>query len=247
MRSKKVGYFELYRDDRSAATNIEGVDVTRMRVGYAAFGEAEPCYFLPWDESGAIVKLRIPARGTHAPDPGIFFTAAINGCSVFIQGDPDGPTVYHAGGSTNRSDKNDAARFWRVALRNHIRSSETAQARGQIQGEVNKTHYVTTPGTQRDSSTPTAETYEKLLKEKLDKRGSFEVREVSPWGCVFGIRTGDNWKFYLQENATVICNYVTRTGVRTVCHARPMKVNQIFPGGTSQISAMNHIVPITVT
>ncbi|PWR02153.1 hypothetical protein DKT77_12845 [Meridianimarinicoccus roseus] len=249
MQSKKVGYVELFKDERAQLTdgNLEGVDVTRMRAGFAPFGEAEPVYFLPWDEAGAIVKLHIPPKGTHNPDPDIFFTAAINGCSVFVQGTPDDPTVYHAGGSTNRSDKNDAARFWRVALRNHIRNSATAQARGQISGEINKTHYVTTPGTSNDSSTPTAEKYEKLLKDKLNKQGSFEVREVSPWGCVFGIRTGDDWAFYLQENATVICNYVRPAGVRTVCYARPMKINQIFPGGSSQISAMNHIVPISVT
>jgi len=247
MRSKKIGYIELFKDVRAGGGNNEGVNVTRMRSQYAQFGEAEPVYFLPWDQSGAIVKLRIPAKGGHAPDPDFFFTAAINGCSVFVQGDPTSPTVYHGGGATNVSDKNEAARFWRHALINHIKTSGTAQARGRISGEVNKTHYVTTPGTVNNTSTVTAEKYEKLLKDQLNKKGSFEVQEVSPWGCVFGVRTGNDWAFYLQENATVICNYVTKGGVSTRSYARPMKVSKIFPGGTSGISTMNHIVPISIT
>ena len=227
--------------------NDEGAGVVRMKSAYAAFGEAKSIYFLPWDESGAIIKLHLPTKGRHNPDPDVFFTAAINGCSVFVQGDPDNPTVYHAGGNTGRSDHNDAARFWRHALVNHMKSSDTAQARGKIQAEVNKTDYVRTPGTQSNSSTPTADKYEQELRQRLNKKGSFTVTMVSPWGCVFGLRTGNNWEFYLQENGTVVCNYVTKAGVRTVSYARPMKLNKIFPGGTSGISSMSLPVPVTIS
>jgi hypothetical protein len=252
MSSKKIGYVELFDDMRPGGAkmedrNDEGAGVVRMKYAYSTFGEASPIYFLPWDESGAIIKLHLPTKGKHAPDPDVFFTAAINGCSVFVQGDPDNPTVYHAGGNTGRSDHNDAARFWRHALVNHLKNSETAQARGKIQAEINKTDYVRTPGTQSNSSTPTADKYEQELKDRLDKKGSFTVTMVSPWGCVFGLRTGTNWEFYLQENGTVVCNYVTKAGVRTVSYARPMKLNKIFPGGTSSISSMSLPVPVTIS
>jgi hypothetical protein len=252
MSSKKIGYIELFDDMRPGGgkmedRNDEGAGVVRMKSAYSTFGEAKPIYFLPWDESGAIIKLHLPTKGRHVPDPDVFFTAAINGCSVFVQGDPTSPTVYHAGGNTGRSDHNDAARFWRHALVNHIKNSDTAQARGKLQAEVNKTDYVRTPGTQSNSSTPTADKYEQELKDRLNKKGSFTVTMVSPWGCVFGVRTGNNWEFYLQENGTVVCNYVTKAGVRTVSYARPMKLNKIFPGGTSNISAMSLPVPVTIS
>jgi len=252
MSSQKIGYIELFDDMRPGGAkaedrNDEGAGVVRMKSAYSTFGEAKPIYFLPWDESGAIIKLHLPTKGKHKPDPDVFFTAAINGCSVFVQGDPDNPTVYHAGGNTGRSDHNDAARFWRHALVNHMKDSDTAQARGKIQAEVNKTDYVRTPGTQSNSSTPTADKYEQELKDRLNKKGSFTVTMVSPWGCVFGVRTGTNWEFYLQENGTVVCNYVTKAGVRTVSYARPMKLNKIFPGGTSSISSMSLPVPITIS
>jgi hypothetical protein len=252
MRSKKVGYIELFNDVRPGGAraedrNDEGAGVIRLKSAFGAFGEAQPAYFLPWDESGAIVKLRISAKGTNNPDPDVFFTAAINGCSVFVQGTASSPTVYHAGGNTGRSDHNDAARFWRHALINHVKTSRTAQGRGKVQGEVNKTEYVKTPGTVGNATTPTADQYERELKARLDKKGSFTVTMVNPWGCVFGVRTGTDWEFYLQENGTVVCNYVTKTGVRTVSYARPMQLTKIFPGGPSRIASMRLLVPVKVT
>ena len=38
---------------------------------------------------------------TAIPNPDIFFTAAINGCSVFVNGNAADPTVYHGGAEQN--------------------------------------------------------------------------------------------------------------------------------------------------
>ena len=262
MRAHKVAHVELYADMRNPHTptdatggnsnkNNEGTGVVRVRGKFSAFGDALPAYFLPWDDRGAIVRLTIPPKGKIKVDPNIFFTATINGCSVFVQGDTKSPTIYHAGGSTGRKDHNDAARFWRHALQNYIGNSESANARGKLVSEVNKTQYIKTPGTQNNSTTPQAAEYERILHEKLEKTGSCEVTMVNPWGCIFGIRSGDSWTMYLQENATVICNYLTKAqdgkvSRRTVPYAKPIGLSQIFPGGTSSIAKMHHMVPVTI-
>lgn len=247
MRSKKVAHIEMFTDVRDGgASNREGKQVVRMRSQFGAFGEAEPVYFLPWDDRGYIVKLRIPKTTRADPGPSIFFTAAINGCSVFVQGDPDAPTVYHAGGSTGIKDPSEAARMWRQVLAKHIRDSNTASARGSIHGEVNKTQYITSTATTNAKSTPTAEQYERELRSLLDKKGSFRVEYVTPWGCVFGVRTGNDWAFYLQENATVFCNYVKKKDVRTVMYARPIQLTKVYPGGSSRIASMTHQVPVKI-
>ena len=246
---EKVAYIEFYKDMKmggKSGASQEGIGVMRFDAGYDSTTGGTPIYFLPWDTSGAIIRLVIPRKGVNTPDPDIFFTAAINGCSVFFQGTPDHPTIYHAGGSSGESDHNQAAKFWRQALRNHIANSATATNRGGIVGEVNKTQYVKTPGTKGNSSTPQAEEYERHLKQKLDKTGKFTVTMVNPWGCVMGIRTGNNWMFYLQENATVICNIVTKTGVQTRYYAKPMSIRQIFPG-SGAIASMRATVPVKVT
>lgn len=242
--SRKVIYMELFKDSGGVGNN-EGRDVLRFNAQEDPFGDARPIYFLPWDSGGAVVQLTIPRKGVRDEDPDIFFTAAINGCSVFVQGTPQQPTIYHGGGDTGRSDHQDAARFWRQAVKSHIDGMHNVMD-GQVHSEVNKTHYIKTPGTVANSSTPRAEAYEKLLKDELEKRGKFQVQMVNPWGCVFGIRTGEDWEFYLQENATVICQYISRRSVETRYYARPMQLNKIFPGAPSRVSSMAHTVPVKI-
>lgn len=258
---RKIGYVQFYRDmDRSGVAavrdlngnlvapgqdNREGKGVIRFRVSYNAVNGWVPVYFLPWYSNGGIVRMVIPRKGRNDPDPDVFFTAAINGCSIFIQGQADHPTIYHAGGATGQSDHNQAARFWREALNNYIASSNSATNRGYVTAEVNKTQYVKTPGTQGNSTTPRAQQYENWLKQKLDKTGKFTVTMVNPWGCVMGIRTGNDWAFYLQENATVICSIVTKAGVQVRQYARPMAITKVYPGGGA-VANMMMKVPVKV-
>ncbi|WP_077002958.1 hypothetical protein [Variovorax sp. KK3] len=249
MRDHKVAYAKLWKDRQmggKSGAEQEGIGVLRFDADYADDGSRKPIWFLPWDASTAIVRLTIPPKGTTAEDPDIFFTAAINGCSVFFQGSQANPTIYHAGGNTGQSDHNEGARFWREALRKHMANSASARAKGDIVAEVNKTQYVKMPGTKGNSSTAQAEEYERMLKAKLDKAGKFTVTMVNPWGCVMGIRTGTLWTFYLQENATVICSIVTKQGVQTRYYARPMSIRTIFPG-SSAIASMRMKVPVKVT
>lgn len=53
-------------------------------------------YFLPW-VADEVVKIKLSdPRAAADDDVKIFFTAAVDGCSVFVEGDPRNPTVYHA-------------------------------------------------------------------------------------------------------------------------------------------------------
>ena len=62
------------------------------------------CWWLPW-QSRHIVTLKIDAlngmlkdaANVDFPNPGLFFTAALSGCSVFVRGHVQHPSVYHAG------------------------------------------------------------------------------------------------------------------------------------------------------
>jgi hypothetical protein len=64
-----------------------------------------PIWFLPW-QSGHMTKLKLSPPGNPAlrdsagnvlPNPDVFFTAAVSGCSVFARGALDQPSVYHGG------------------------------------------------------------------------------------------------------------------------------------------------------
>jgi hypothetical protein len=234
--------------DTSGKSN-EGRDVFTFRFlpdslkDMADIAGYEPIWFLPWADLN-IIRLTIPVKGTSNPDPDIFFTAAINGCSVFIQGTARHPTVYHAGGVTNYAI-DDAARFWREAVGNLITHDKRARKSGVV-GQVSKKDYIAQPGVNSSSgkqSTTRATEYEDHLRSLLNKKGRFTVTEVSPWGCFMGLRTNDTWAFYLQENATVWCTHVQNNmPPHVVRYARTLALRQIYPGGGASFT-MKPTVP----
>src|SRR5262249_55349580 len=127
----------------------------------------------------------------------------------------------------------------------HIQATASARGRGRVFAEVNKTDYITTPGTKGNATTLKADQFEQLLKANLDK-GKFSVYMVAPWGCVMGIRTGTNWSFYLQENGTVICNIVSKNGVEIRKFSRPMGVRKIYPGTGVAVADLSMQMPVKV-
>ena len=251
--AKKVAFIKVVKD-RPESIAAKGTDVLSFIASYVNDVGAVPVYWLPWYSVGGIVKLQIDARGVNNPDPNIFFTAALSGCSIFIQGPVNSPTVFHAGGETGKKTPTEAAHFWLRAMGQVL----PLQPGEHYDAEVNKTDYVTHPDVSfrerrqygnmplgerifghKVYSTKHARTYQKSLKSELPKDWKIEVR---PWGCVAGIRGAEdgNWKFYLQENATVIC---TR-GNETRNFARPMALRQMFPAADAQTCNIRYPVSI---
>jgi hypothetical protein len=183
-------------------------------------------HYLPWLDN-AVVSLTIPVMPQFGGGPKVFFTAAINGCSVFIKGTAKSPTIYHAGGATYRPEPNEGAKFWRDMMK-----TRKDTALGKIQAEVNKTMYVTD---KKDKALGTANS--RLFEQWLTANPQgFTIEDVSPTGCVFGLRDSGEWKFYLQENVSIRYTSVTiALGQPPVAKShtlvRPMQIREIFPNG----------------
>jgi hypothetical protein len=140
-----------------------------------------PVWFLPW-ESRHLIDMTIPARRTdddHDPtDPGIFFTAAINGCSVFVRGDPSSPTVFHGGISQGQTPYgNEPAAFWRDLLQ----ASVAHEGVNRGFKEVNNTDYINQTGVSGGAKTARGDQYLQWLKTLPS--GPFTISQVVPWGC----------------------------------------------------------------
>lgn len=173
------------------------IDVERDKPGAKSFKlsmdegpDLVPIYYLPWC-SGKLMELRIPDVGADMDNigehPRLFVTAALSGCSVFVDGHPARPRIVHAG--INGALKVDAAAFWRSMLGKI--GSKTGVGIDDHLREANKHEYM---------ATPWAFAFKQFLQ--ADHRDTLEIREVQEWASVFGIRFGRLWSFYLQRNAT---------------------------------------------
>lgn len=247
-KTHKIAYINLQKQPHGdyTATGIEGGDRIYFDSAYVNPGGWVPVYWLPWNTAGAAIRLTIPARVPGNASPDIFFTAAINGCSVFFQGTAQNPTIYHCGGDTGQGvDSNAGAQFWQEVVAEFVAYDAT---RGKNKGalaaqEVNKTQYIKTPGVGdgplkpgEGKSTVNAQAYKSWL-ENADKN-VLRIESVNPWACVMGVRRGNDWTFYLQENATVIYhqlfkkNFLSKTKASETRYvARPMVVSEVFPNG----------------
>jgi hypothetical protein len=231
----------------------EGLQQNAARAGLI------PCWFLPW-RSRQVMKLKIANVATSptldfgvgtdpVANPGLFFTAAISGCSVFVVGATAAPSVYHAGVTGSLITPMGPEKFnrlggtseavWRSLL------GRTATLAKPI-GEVNRDHYVAERvgplggETDRIRSNEAYTTAQALMLEgQLQNRNDLTAVKVSPWGCVFGLRdAAGQWSFNLVKNATVEYYRVTRKKklfgrVKTTQHGEMMpNANAMRPDGT---------------
>jgi hypothetical protein len=187
-----------------------------------------PCWFLPWF-SGKILKLKISDIATDpvinfagpgiepVSNPNLFFTAGINGCSVFAIGATATPSLYHGGlnpgsGMTIPLLPNETTEAaWRRLL--------GRGATVKFVGSVGKSEYVSelNPGAVDDDDRLRHNSYKTTkLAQDLEKR--LEVNPnltkviVAPWGAVFGLRdVAGAWNFTLVKHASVNARKVTVT------------------------------------
>lgn len=206
------------------------------RVGWT------PIWWLPWQDRH-IVKIKIldvattpvinfPLPIEPVANPNLFFTAAINGCSVIAVGATAAPSIYHGGldGDT-------------MVTRHVGETTEDAWQRlvGRLGGAKNvqgvgKTEYVaeldatpTDPNARFTvngaKTTRDADAFEK----NLIARGSLTNVSVSPFGMVFGLRDSTGaWQLSLVKNANV--GYQRITNVTKKRFLRSAKTVQVIKG-----------------
>lgn len=165
-----------------------------------------PAFFLPWDKRGAAVEMTIPTYpavgGDPLANPPIFFTAVLSGCSIVFKGTQTKPTIFHCGtggeSDSGTPTQGDSNVFFRSMLRN-VRAQGLGRDR-KVASQVLSTDYMVTK-----AGGGAAPTHQAQFQAKLEKhyKDSFYIENVQMWGIVFGFRTGVNWEFYLQENATI--------------------------------------------
>jgi len=181
---------------------INFVDVTRDKIGALTFTvtfeysrDLIPVWFLPW-KSMHITEIQLdPTDGLNDEEeinPSFFFTAALSGCSVFVQGSPKRPRVFHGG--INGTPPRQASQFWWDLMEAKLKLEGFNPQRNQNVFELNKSQYIKDELGMRPQIVLD---YEKWLK---DQRREYMLNFASPWASVFGMRFGSLWSFYAQQN-----------------------------------------------
>jgi hypothetical protein len=216
----KVAYTQLVKDTRPNVMGTYLLDFKRAEWG--ATDELFPVWFLPWASnhvtrmmipSSASLKQRARATGSAVQvDPDIFFTAAINGCSVFVTGAPENPTVWHGGTEQARSSATanlNVPRFKNLNAAKHwhdiVEQSTTALGQQGPIAQVHKGHYTNLLGTDHTSESME---YMNFLKDNRQK--NMRIDTIVPMGSILGVRTGGKWKFYLQKTVEFTITRLTK-------------------------------------
>jgi hypothetical protein len=207
----------------------------------AANGFDIPAWFLPWRQAGALVKLKITDVNNNGgqlrinnadhPNPDLFFTAALSGCSVFVVGNPRNPSVYHGGSGNPIGVKGHEKTedFWKSKL------GRVGTAQKPL-GSIGKTDYISelVPGARTDTDRMQMQTSLSVaIQKRLTESGAVDEISLTPWGFVFGLRKADGtWVFELVQCVS-LTYYKWRVKKRTA--RRDKRVHE----GEMRLNAMN--------
>jgi len=169
-----------------------------------------PVYWLPWQYNKTYrITLKRSEKTTvwdkrdRLANPHVFFTGALSGCMVHIDGDPFEPTVYHSNARDLKHDpppsKDDTVR-WSMMLKAQAMNADVVAA--QTKFPKGESHYARQHA-DAFLYTPhvaNAEKLEKLRTRATEKLKADFVQPV-PLGMVFGVKSQGLgvWTFYYQS------------------------------------------------
>lgn len=240
-RLKKLAYTSLEEISDPQTNRIEHNSYklmfrTPVEIGTAA-ADYIPCYFLPW-ASNHLTKMQLnPKLPASKLDPDLFFTAAINGCSVMVTGDSKAPIITHGGTSDSRSiPSNDnafaggnARQHWKGLFQNDLAANNINTP---IFG-IHKDDYINYAFT---GTTPEAATYQSFLNSNGSRH--MRIDSVTAEGAVFGLRdAGGDWAFYLQKKVRFIFTRLRKAGIskyEPVEISTGRQITRNIPGSTQK-------------
>lgn len=179
-----------------------------------------PIFWLPW-AAGKVFKTTLHDKRDRSDNPKIFLTAAVDGCSVFVEGDPQKPSVYHSnamGANPNnivdpknnmiplRTDRMDLMENRLVSVKEPKRGFGNMRV---VEGRHYQDDFVQAPNTVTQGQLA-ARLQQKFGTKKLIGHGQVQASRLgaNPYsidptfcyqGTVFGIKgANSNWEFWYQ-------------------------------------------------
>jgi hypothetical protein len=195
--------------------------------------EAVPVFWLPYRQNG-IAKIALKDR-RQEDDVGkdgealFFFTTGLDGCSVFVEGSAEHPTVYHVNAAEARHPDNvdrasndervihddrlhrqfEVERRWTTFTKAPSLLSKPGKSDGETIHQTSVLHpnqYVPNYfGNRREVSNAADSMYWYLAKQLLSPGYSIDGCDIKHRALFFGFRKGGDqpWEFWVQQRASV--------------------------------------------
>ncbi|NOK17500.1 hypothetical protein [Corallococcus carmarthensis] len=183
-----------------------------LLVGGPVVAQSFNIYYLHWGfDSTHCVRL--------GADANYFVTAALQGCSIFVTGDPTSPTVYHLNANAAGANApNDAARYQAKVQVMEARFNAARKVMGgnqQSSASASMLDYM--PGMLSVAGTAQLEYDHGVSGTSWHHVGTHAFRsfwkvdqdELMQFGTVFGVRKEGRWSFYFQKRSRHEYRYKT--------------------------------------
>lgn len=246
----RVAYADI--EVGTAAAGYQGSHVVRITNNHTA--GLFPMFWLPYKQNDTrkmtLKDKRDPAAARRAGgEPRIFFTSALNGCSVFIEGSLEHPTVTHANAGSYRvttgpidetkTHDDRIARTLEIERRIKLlpqpkNVTDPGKAQGQTMTQSGIMHgHNYLPNYFRGDPTKQTNIEAAYVTSALQQLGiapaAVQSTAVDHTALVFGFksRTTEQWEFWVQQRARV---RVTPTVGPAQFTYVGRKVKQFWPG-----------------
>lgn len=183
-----------------------------------------PCFYLPY-VLNSTTRMKLSEPTTYNGPPVRFFaTAAIDGCSVYIEGPAATPKVTHANAQNVRpTTATDTWKKKRSKIRTKIQTMDTRYEHLQKQNAtvVERTDYII--------DKPSRQTRAQADFARRIGIPATQVTSYQPFGTVVGFKDGNSWKFYMQKCAQF--DYTRTPGGANKAQYVVLSACEIWPNG----------------
>lgn len=207
---ERVLWFTVADDDAYPGT-------ARVRFAYDKAEGYLPTFYLPWFQNHLYSISLEPLEDLEVD---YFFTAPVDGCSVYVEGETTAPTVYHANAVDFPQSIYNAKTQYEFQKFLSKRTEFMDEGMKSMSSKVSKVSKKTPPArsvtieeyqsrSERSDLFPEfGESERRQVRQMLGQRGkvligSDSVTVTKRLGTIFGKRTEGEWRFFLQSRVYV--------------------------------------------
>ena len=230
----RISWFDLRPEQQNSGKtwlkmHLEGQMTSNVHQSGNAAKQLRPMFYLPYKQN-CTTRMKLSPDPNHVGDEVRFFaTATINGCSVYIEGNPDTPKVTHANaGSFGTTHK--ASDSWAtIGLRTQGKSNFMDQRYTNLNKTPGHTSLVERSNYMAASALGVTEA--RTTFARVMGVGVNDVYEdtYNPLGALVGLKQANgHWKFWVQRN--VLFGYKPRSGGYKSGYI-VLGVSEVWPNG----------------